>query len=88
MLSLRQNEEITTIRPGFKKSKPGGWYAQILVIFDDGTNIEYGIGHNISYKANGSAIASQAVSKQLRTYLGKTERKVRVTFSDGRESVE
>lgn len=88
MLSLRQNEEITIIRSGFEESKPGGWYAQILVIFDDGTNIEYGIGHNISYKANGSAIASQAVSNQLRTYLGKTERKVRVTYSDGTESIE
>lgn len=83
MLSLRQNEEITIIRPGFKKSKPGGWYAQILVIFDDGTNIKYGIGHNISYKANGSASTSQGIQAIKNIF-----RKVRVTFSDGKERIE
>ncbi|MBF0819670.1 hypothetical protein [Streptococcus acidominimus] len=81
-------EEIIIIRSGFEESKPGGWYAQIRVIFDDRTSIEYGVGHNISYKVNGSVIASQAVSKQLRTYLGKTERKIRVTYSDGEEILE
>lgn len=86
MLSLRQSEEIAITHSGFKESKPDSWYAQIPVIFDDGTNIKYGIRHNISYKANGSAIASQAVSKQLRTYLGKLElrfRMVRRALSNG-----
>lgn len=81
-------EEVSILTSGFEEEKPGGWYAKIRLTFTDGTKIEYGIGHNLGYHRNASAIAPPQILYQLENYLGDTTKDIKIIYSDGEESVD
>ncbi|WP_228065126.1 hypothetical protein [Streptococcus cuniculi] len=85
--SYRDIEEIELSSPDYSVP-PGDWSCFVKLSFSDGEVVEYRMRHSLYLKINKSGVVTTAESEILSEHEGSTQSKVKVLFSDGRESVE
>ncbi|WP_228065021.1 hypothetical protein [Streptococcus cuniculi] len=85
--SYRDIDRIEISKPHYAKP-PGSWSCSVTLTFSDREVVQYGIGHSLYLKTNKSGTVTTEESKILTAHEGSTKSKIKVLFSDGRESVE
>ncbi|MBF0775495.1 hypothetical protein IR108_01715 [Streptococcus sp. 19428wD3_AN2] len=85
--SYRDIEEIKLSSPDYS-DPPGDWSCVVKLSFSDGQTVEYRMGHSLYLNRNKSGVVTTEESEILSIHEGSTENRVKVLFSDGKESIE